>query len=59
MSFRMLCRAALALSLSTCALDSTGPGECTAEEKVNNPEGCAQTQQSVAALDWGPAYSAE
>lgn len=59
MSFRMLCRAALALSLSTCALDSLGPGECTAEDKVNNMTYCSQAQQSVSMTDWGAADSPE
>ena len=44
MRFPMLCRAALAMSLSTCALDSTGPSDCTATEKVNNAPGCSQTR---------------
>jgi len=49
MRFPMMCRAALALSLATCALDSTGPTSCkTAADKVNNAEYCGKTQQSAA-----------
>jgi len=52
MRFPMLCRAALALSLATCALDSTGPTSCkTAADKVNNAATCSKTQQSMSFAD--------
>lgn len=53
MRFSMLWRAALAMSLSTCALDNTGPSDCSAAEKVNNAPGCSETR-----IDSAPATEA-